>query len=622
LPLAAQTVSYFLVVSSLMSESQGDLQRFVTRDGDQLFVGEKEFRFVSFNVPNLYLLEDSFQFADPDPWRWPNEFEIRDALESVRQMGGTVVRPYVLSVYREDSDMGDHVFVRGPGEFNEEAYRVLDLVLKIANEKGVRVMIPFVDNWHWQGGRAQYAAFRGKEPEAFWSDEQIINDFEQTVRHTVNRVNTYTGIPYKQDPAIFGWETGNELDPAPMWTRRITALIKQLDSNHLVIDGCSLQGVQQSSLDDPHVDVITTHHYPRPDHTDFRPQILEARKKTKDKKPYFVGEFGFVPTENMEQVLDTVIDEGISGALLWSLRYHRREGGFYWHREPAGGGLYKAYHWPGFDSGDPYEERAVLAMMREKAFKIRGMEPAPRSKPAVPRLLPIDDVGAISWQGSAGASGYDIERATSSEGPWEQIAHNVSDAAVQYRPLFNDTQVEVNESYYYRVIARNEAGTSGVSNLVGPVQAQWRVLVDEGRDLSQVHAYDGTVTPVSQNERRFQEDCHRLEISRGSSIEYRVGNSINRWRIMLFYDGPSPQFEISASSNGEQFSNCELQRTNVEFANSDYAYSNPVLLEGEFSESGKKYLRITLLTEEPSSSQGSTVQLSRVEIRYGGKFDR
>ncbi|MCG6923140.1 MAG: hypothetical protein LJF15_18950, partial [Acidobacteria bacterium] len=46
--------------------------------------------------------------------------------------------------------------------------------------------------------------------------------------------------------------------------------------------------------------------------------------------------------------------------LVWSLRSHRREGGFYWHSEPFGSGLFKAYHWPGFASGDDYDERDLL----------------------------------------------------------------------------------------------------------------------------------------------------------------------------------------------------------------------------------------------------------------------
>ena len=74
---------------------------------------------------------------------------------------------------------------------------------------------------------------------------------------------------------------------------------------------------------------------------------------TKGKKPYFVGEFGFVAHAQHQGACSTPsIEDGIAGALLWSLRFHRRDGGFYWHMEVGtGGNFYKAYHWPGFDSG-------------------------------------------------------------------------------------------------------------------------------------------------------------------------------------------------------------------------------------------------------------------------------
>src|SRR5262245_23393063 len=88
--------------------------RFLNRRGVKLFDGEREFRFISFNIPNLMVIEDAYDFTRPNPWRWPNDYEIEDALESVRQMGGQVVRTYVLSVYRDGSDMGECVHVRRP----------------------------------------------------------------------------------------------------------------------------------------------------------------------------------------------------------------------------------------------------------------------------------------------------------------------------------------------------------------------------------------------------------------------------------------------------------------------------------------------------------------------------
>ncbi len=52
-----------------------------------------------------------------------------------------------------------------------------------------------------------------------------------------------------------------------------------------------------------------------------------------------------------------------------------------------------------------------MRLMREKAHEIRGIEPPPLEVPRPPKLLPIERVSAISWQGSAGADSYNVWRA-------------------------------------------------------------------------------------------------------------------------------------------------------------------------------------------------------------------
>lgn len=54
--------------------------------------GEKEYCFTSFNIPNLHLVEDNMLFEATNEWRFPDEFEITNALSSIKQMGGWVAR--------------------------------------------------------------------------------------------------------------------------------------------------------------------------------------------------------------------------------------------------------------------------------------------------------------------------------------------------------------------------------------------------------------------------------------------------------------------------------------------------------------------------------------------------
>ncbi len=592
-----------LLVCGCCGTSQG-FDHFVTRQGDRLMDGPKEYRFISFNIPNLHYVEDNLPFEETNPWRLPDEFEITDALTAIQQSGGRATRIYTLSVQApgDAPDIPRHVL--GPGQFNEEAFRALDKVLEVANRTGVRVIIPFVDNWIWWGGIREYAAFRGKKKEAFWTDPQIIADFKKTIEHVINRTNTYTGIKYKNDKAILAWETGNELQCPDEWTREIARYIKSLDENHLVIDGFFSSVLRDESIENPYIDIVTTHHYPSNPREMFE-QVKSNRAKSKGKKPYFVGEFGFVETDAVRTLLNNVIADGTSGALIWSLRYRSRDGGFYWHSEPFGGDRYKAYHWSGFASGQAYDERNLMALMREKAFEIQGQTPPQLPVPIAPVLLPIEDVAAISWQGSAGAQSYDIERAERKNGPWIEVGRNISDAAIPYRPLFNDTSVEIGKAYFYRVKAQNDAGVSKPSNIVGPVAVRYLTLVDEMRDFSLV-ARHKDVTPETSKTRNAKEDMDRMKGDNGASLVYKLPDTIRSCVVYAFLPKELADFRFQVSSDGQTWQTVDAERKDFFSGEGQYGYFKPVRYQADTGQG--RFIKIEFTGE---------AQISRIEIAYG-----
>ena len=579
---------------------------FVQVRGDQLMEGGRPFRFLSFNIPNLHLVEDNVAFAETNPWRLPDRFEITDALASVRQQGGTVVRTYVLSVVRTNDTPGAPRHVLGPGRFNEDAFRALDRVLQIANETGVRVVVPFVDNWSWWGGIAEYAGFRGKPKEAFWTDPQIIDDFKATVRHLVTRKNTLTGVRYCDDKAILCWETGNELQSPAPWTRDIAAYIKSLDHNHPVMDGYHTTELRAESLNMPEVDIVTTHHYPG-GRKSFADLVRENWAKAKGRKPYVVGEFGFVDTAQMAAAIDAVLETGAAGALAWSLRCRNRDGGFYWHSEPAGGNKYKAFHWPGFTSGANYDEINLMNITRRKAYEIRGLPMPGIPAPAPPKLLPIANVAAISWQGSVGATSYVVERAARKRGPWTVAGENLDETAVQYRPLFADTQA-ARGAWFYRIRARNEAGLSKPSNVVGPVKVTYATLVDELADFSEMHLRVGTLEIQTRDCRKAKEDAHRLAGASGSAIVYRVPGPIQSCRLFAFFPKSVADFRFSSSRDGETYTPIPSESKPVLSGAGDYGYWAPVLIRCKPPIAAARCLKIEFPAE---------AQIGRIEIRYG-----
>ncbi len=576
---------------------------FISADKDKLMDGRKELRFVSYNIPNLSYIEDYLPFDESNPWRLPTPFEIRDALRSIKMDGGKVARIYTLSVRRAGESKNIIRHVEGPGEFNEEAFRALDKVLQIANEEGVRLIIPFVDNWWWWGGRAEYAAFRGMQANDFWTDPQLISDFEKTIRFVLNRKNTYTGVLYKNDMAVLGWETGNELEAPPSWQDTIAAYIKRIDKNHLVLEGTNVQILSEREVLDTNFDVLSTHYYSPI--TQAIPNLMKNRELTKGKKPYFIGEFGYRNPKDAETIVDTVINEGLSGIMIWSLRYHTRDGGFYQHGENFGVG---SYRFPGFGSGAIYNEKPVMDFMRKSAYAIDGEKEPPLPVPDPPTLLKIEDVYDISWQGSTGASSYAIQRKISDSDDWQTIADSVSDANEVFRPLFSDIAAALGKSYYYRVIAENASGSSAPSNVVGPVEVTFKKLVDELADTGKfIVKSDSLQFLTFQNDYRAKDDNSRLKGEKNSFIIYRVPQAIDSIRVEVFLTDSQCGLDFFASDSLNTLKPLAAKVETFPSYKNFYRFYTPAVYTCTEFPSNSTYLKIKFNDE---------AQLSRVGIIY------
>jgi hypothetical protein len=596
------TVAALLGMAVSASAADSGFERFITAHDGKLFDGGQEFRFISWNIPNLLIVEDTFGWQAPNDWRLPDEFELTDALATVRALGGTVVRSYSIPVQRADEGPEIPKYIRGIGKFDEDNFRTMDLALKVANEQHIRLIIPLINNWKWQGGRLEFAAWRNKPPAAFWTDPQVIADFEEAVRYVLTRTNTLTGVRYADDKSILCWETGNELRGQPAsWTATITAYIKSLDKNHLVMDGYD-GPIKKQYMDIPTVDIVTTHHYHSKSVAD---EIKRDAALVAGKKPYIVGEFGFFETAQMREAMQAIMDNHISGGLLWSLRFRNRDGGFYWHSEPDGGNRYKAFHWPGSPVGDAYDEISLLNDVRSNAFAIRGLPVPPLTVPAAPKLLPITDAAAISWQGSVGSTHYQVERAPSESGPWTVAAADVDEASTQYRPDFADENVPAG-NWFYRVRARNEAGTSEPSNVSGPVAVASATLVDEFNDFSKVKAQQGGWQIANTGCRNVREDVSRAAGVAGDSLTYQLPATVQSFRAYAFFPKAVTDVKFYVSDDGDNFHEIAAQKDLNFHGAGDYGYWKPVMFHAE-NLAGGKYLKMELAGE---------TQIGRIEISH------
>jgi hypothetical protein len=443
----------------------------ITRSGDKLMNGNAEFRFIGLNTPNLTVVEDNSWSAKG--WHRVDTFEVRDAFKTIRLMGGSVTRTYTFSIKGGIANPNNKSHINAAGDYDEDMFKDLDMVLKLANEYKIRLIIPFIDNWDWWGGTKKFASFRGKSQADFCTDPNVIADFKNLISFVLNRTNTLTGVKYKDDPAILAWETGNELGlenaggdavKFDKWTDEISTYMKSIDPKHLVQDGkdCYRYGLSDAQLNMVNVDIITDHYY----WGDYAAACNKSRNLCKGKKVFYVGEFNNSDQLVNEQLFSTVVANGTSGALLWSLRFHTKDGGFYFHEDPTNPAN-PCFRWPGFSSAKT-DEVLKMEQIRMFSYIIQKLAVPAKTKPDAPTLLDGSKPDQLRWQGSAGAEYYIIERATNNNGAWTVISTHAMEDAIPYQP-FADAAASSGTPYFYRIQAKNISGTSPYSNIIGPI---------------------------------------------------------------------------------------------------------------------------------------------------------
>jgi hypothetical protein len=124
-------------------------------------------------------------------------------------------------------------------------FKGLDYVLYRADQLGLRVILPFVNNWDDYGGMKQYVAWAGASGhDQFYTNAQCKGWYKSHIAVVINRVNTCNGRVYKDDPTVFAWELANEpraqtagLTVLNAWVQEMSAYVKGLDANHMVAVG-------------------------------------------------------------------------------------------------------------------------------------------------------------------------------------------------------------------------------------------------------------------------------------------------------------------------------------------------------------------------------------------------
>ncbi|MFO0927550.1 MAG: hypothetical protein U0736_10995 [Gemmataceae bacterium] len=137
----------------------------------------------------------------------------------------------------------------------------------------------------------------------------------------------------------------------------------------------------------------------------------------------------------------------------------------------------------------------------------------------------------------------------------------MSDADVAYRPLFSDTRAAAGQTWYYRVTARNAAGASRPSNVVGPVRVRQVCLVDELQDFSRVHARSERLQINNDYNALYAEYLFRARGTTDDHLVYRVPGAIESVKVVAFHGKSMQDLSLQVSPDGEAYTDLRPRRS-------------------------------------------------------------
>jgi mannan endo-1,4-beta-mannosidase len=331
---------------------------FVYTDSARFMIDGKPFRFVGANLAVMYRDEDRACMPE--------------TLQQAARLGIKVVRVWATGEggpndVKPIADFNDwprtHYFRLKPGEWNEEQFVFLDRVIAEAARNGLRVQLCLTNWWRDTGGVTQYLRWAGidgadddkypyginkEKAMLFYSNETARRLYREHVEKIATRRNTVSGVMYRDDPTIFGYELMNEAQcltgrwaERRAWLAEMSSYLKSLDPDHPIAPGdwgYRSAAERREWLADhalPNVDYCDVHIYPRDDTDSFvdSPTALgefiqnRVAAAVSVRKPLVLGEFGMSgegykglsPADWYRAYFDNAAREGASGAMFWIL---------------------------------------------------------------------------------------------------------------------------------------------------------------------------------------------------------------------------------------------------------------------------------------------------------------
>lgn len=268
------------------AEQSVDKNNFVTVKNGEFYIGDSIYRYVGTNFWYGAILASEGTGG--------NRERLAKELDTLQSIGVNNLR--ILVGGDGEEGLASHIsptLQPAPGVYNEDLLTGLDYLLAELEKRGMKAVLYLNNAWEWSGGFSTYLEWAGegkavnpatdgyqaymKYASKFSTNKKAQELAANHVRNIVGRVNSVTGKPYTESPAIMSWQIANEprafseenKEAFAEWLASTAGLIKELDSNHLVSVGSEGMWGCEGDIDlwasihsNPKVDYATIHIWP------------------------------------------------------------------------------------------------------------------------------------------------------------------------------------------------------------------------------------------------------------------------------------------------------------------------------------------------------------------------
>ncbi|GAA1824507.1 carbohydrate binding domain-containing protein [Agromyces salentinus] len=529
---AGALVAGVLVATPAAAAAESDWSsvntEFVTRDGSRLVLGGDTFRF---NGANAYWLGLDENVGGVD---YPTFFRIKNALDTAKEMGITVVRSHMMTSTGQD-DANPLALMPALGEYNDEAFATIDFAIAYAGSIGLRFILPLTDEWaYYHGGHRDFTTPLGLQPGDFYTDAAAIAAFDDYVEHVLSRTNALTGVRYVDDPTVLAWELGNELEGmTPDWIASQAAFIKERAPHQLLSAGRRFD-IDPDTLVAADVDIVDVHYYP----PTAAKVAADAATITDAGKVYIAGEYGS-NSASADLLGPLVENPDVTGMMLWSLFGHHDRGGYVEHDDGF------TLHHPGTTEKMRSQVEAIEAYSEAIGSATGTVE---LDRPLITEVTTTNGINSVAWRGTAAAATYLVERSVDGAA-WSTVAEVPAEGS----PVLD---LEPAGDVRYRVTAaKADAAGTAVSDTVD-VPAGSAVLVDPLETLG--------LASSSEHVRVVATPVHAQAVADGgdAAITWNVaGASTASFRLDA---GSADDLRVASSSDGSDWTDAVLESSTVD----------------------------------------------------------